>query len=419
MVNEFLMVFLIIEIVVFSYIDKILYNSFFTPFNVLAYPITVILLIATFLNPYFHFRQISIEVYSLFIFGFPVFWVGGQIPILIVSRMKKTISGFTESKYNVSDENLKSSIMILSWIIIAVLFYSFLKAYQAVGGVTNMGSDLFAYLYAGSGITGHLLALAIICIIYLVTILKKKDYLIIITIAVLSVCIILYQVKSWIYMTLVCCILSYIHKNNKIRLKAKHIFLLAFTIFSLFEASYFFSIHINTKNFLDVNIFFIRHFVGYLVAGVNGLSEHFAYSLPVGIDPDVLFMPFINLTNVIRGIDPMPVVSSYFVPIDLKGELTSNVKTIFGTIFIFGGYFIGIIYVLFLGFISYLVMIITYISRNIWYELIYFFLMSGLFLGWFDLYFNILTLIEIPFIMFLFSLISRVKFLPETIRQPK
>lgn len=413
MVNTTLLVFLIIEILLFSYIDIFFYNKIFTPFNILAYPIAVILTLATYMNTYFDFKPLSIEVYALFILGFSIFWLGGQFSSFILGRLKKTFSDLEPQKSYINTD-LKKTIIVISWGIIISLFFSFYFAFMSVGGFKNMGTDQFAYLYAGSGITGHLLVIAIPCIIYLVTIFRKKDYLIIITFSILFICIILYQVKTYIFLTFISCILTFIHKNDKARLKARHYFLLSLIIFLLFEVSYIFSVRINTSNILDTNVFLAKHFVGYLFAGVNGLNEHFANCLPIGIFPDLLFMPFINLINFARGIEPMSVVSNYYVPIDLKGELTSNVKTIFGTILIYGGYFTGILYVLFLGFISYFVMLILQISNNIWYKLIYIFLMSGLFLGWYDLYFNNLTIIEVPFIMFLFSIISRIKFLPAT-----
>jgi hypothetical protein len=197
---------------------------------------------------------------------------------------------------------------------------------------------------------------------------------------------------------------------HRLKLSVKQLLFGLVFIFFLFEISYVFAVQIDVNNFFDINIAFFQHFARYIISGVVGLNEHIAQGMPIGIDSDILFMPFVNAINFLQGIPARSVVSSYLVYIDnVQGE-TSNVKTIFGTILIYGGFFVGTLYVILLGLVSYLSMMISHISKDIWYKFIFGFIMSALFMGWFELYFNNLTLIEVPVYMLLLSQLSKVKF---------
>jgi hypothetical protein len=119
-------------------------------------------------------------------------------------------------------------------------------------------------------------------------------------------------------------------------------------------------------------------------------------------------MPFINIWNYLSGGEIKGVVSDYHVMIDNKNIVDVNVKTFFGTIYIYAGAWWGLIYTVTLSLVLYFNWIMSALSKNYWVVVLYAFLSSPLVIGWFDFYYNQLTFIELPFIIICFMLINKI-----------
>jgi hypothetical protein len=107
-----------------------------------------------------------------------------------------------------------------------------------------------------------------------------------------------------------------------------------------------------------------------------------------------LYQPFFNIYYKISGLPLKNVISESVVKID-SFHSGSNVKTFFGSIYIYGGRIGGIFTSFIWGGFCYLVLISTIRLRNIISFIIYLYIVSALFLGWFDIYFNTIGYYEI------------------------
>jgi hypothetical protein len=84
-----------------------------------------------------------------------------------------------------------------------------------------------------------------------------------------------------------------------------------------------------------------------------------------------------------------------------------NVRTFFGTIYVYGGLVKGILFAAGSGFIIYSLKVYTFFARKIIFMVLFSIFISALFLGWFDFYFNKLFFYEVTVYAFLLVMIER------------
>jgi hypothetical protein len=137
------------------------------------------------------------------------------------------------------------------------------------------------------------------------------------------------------------------------------------------------------------------HFGSYLFSGIIGLSRHVELSLPVNIDFSFLILPVENFINLLTHNNISSNVSPFFVTINETAEKVSNVRSYFGTIYIYGGFIKGAALTFLSGSFLYSLYIFAFFKKQIVLILLYSIFLSGLFLGWFDFYYSKLFFYEI------------------------
>lgn len=398
------------EVMLMLWYDRRVYGNYFSPLTILSVPLLIILGLALALAETAGFRPVSYEVIMLYIFGFPVFWLGSLFWSVVVPQKKLAAMAEAFKKpLPASEIPFKQIVLVLSWFVIVAMGFSFVRTFMKYGSIGAIGSDQFAYDYSGSGVFGHILVLGIILVIYLIGIVRKGDYLLLLTTGILIVLILLQQVKTWLYIPLIGGFLLRYYNIRKTKINPGKSILMGIAVVVLFFLSYYFAVGIQEGDFLRKNYNIFRHFLGYVFAGVLGFGEHMHQSLPVGDIPQLLVMPFINIYRLVTGQEITGVVSSYHVLIDVKNVVDVNVKTFFGTVYIYGGAVWGLIYIFFLGMLLYLNWVLAAVSRNYWFIVLYALLASPLFLGWFDFYYNQLTMVELPVIVIIILFLTQFK----------
>lgn len=411
MLNLILYIILFAEIVFFTYFDRKVFANYFSPVIILSYPILIVITITFFFGSLMGFRPLSSSLFLLMIIGILIFWLGSFFWSVIIPRkiIDKIILNFSKSDIDISSKS-KNGFLIFSWIVILYLGYSFVIAYFKYNSIRALATDDFTYAFAGSGIAGHLMGLTILLLIFFIGVVKKKDYFILLTISVLLLMEVLYQVKTWLYIPIIGGILFRVFSKRKVKIKVPTVIVFVIIVMLLFGLTYLFAMY-NKKNvdFLDKIQLLFKHFMGYVFAGVLGFGEHMKEQMPVGVCPKALVMPFINLYHFLTGSKVTGVVSSYHVFIDKKCLVDVNVKTFFGTILINGGYVISGIYVFFLSLILYLLWIVASITKNYLLIILYVFMVSALAIGWFDFYYNQLPFLELPVYLVLLIFLTNIK----------
>ncbi|MEI6123841.1 MAG: DUF6337 family protein [Bacteroidota bacterium] len=405
-----LLLVLIVEVISFTYFDKKIFGNYFSPIVILAYPLILIVALAICFSTLLEFLPVSNSLLLLCIVGVFFFWFGSLFwSVIIPSKVTFNIaSSFKSHKIEVSDK-VKIAFQLFACIVIAVMLLSFYNTFRLFGNISSVGTDEFSADYGGHGVTGHVLGLAIPLLIFFVSIAKKKDYFTLCIIVLLVFLLLLYRVKTWLYIPLIGGVLLRLYNERRIKLRFFPILLSALLVLLLFLLTYAFSVKADNYSFWEKIVMLLKHFMGYIFAGVLGFGEHLKHNLPMGENPKALFMPFINLYNFISGNEVTGVVSPYHVYIDRLRLEDVNVKTFFGTILINGGYLIGIFYTLTVSVFLYFIWIVASVSKNYWFVLLYIFFAAALALGWFDFYYNQLPFLELPAYIIIFIILTRKK----------
>lgn len=383
----------VFELSLFLFVDWFKYNTLYTPIFFLGAPFAVVLIFAVFLGPLFGFLPVSVDAVIVWCIGTFIFWFSGGL-LTYATINNRLILPFA----NISAcRSITTTIVVISWIFIFILLGSFLNSFARHG---TIGGEVFSADFASHGIAAHCLSLMKYNAAYLFAVedgRKKQRHIIII---ITFVFLLLYNVKGAIILTaLVSLFAKFIMSQSKLNLKKIVTIVLAGTI--VFVLSY--GIALGTINYK----FLIFHFLAYVFAGIVGLSEHLRQGLSVDFDFLLIMQPIRNIYNVLTGGDVANQISDFWVTTNIFYAKQSNVKTFFGTIYIYAGMIKGLLITSFFALSSYLFFIITIVKRRMHYLIVYLLIGSSLMLGWFDFYFNNLFYYEVVVYVFFVVFVSK------------
>lgn len=323
----------------------------------------------------------------IWIIGLCLFWLPS--PIFFLVFMKETNKRNNLFRPLIS-ENLERNCHIISYILILMLFVGLSKSSQK----GSFGSEEFEQDF-GSGIVAHISIISKFFFIFLLVNYKKKYIL---PILLFFLVYFLYGAKSWILIPILAAVLIRIILNrNKFSLK------LLVSIFLIGVLVFYFVYFLSIGPDMPIDFIF-SHFLSYLFSGILGLSEYIRSDNFVQLDPQMLINPIVNLYNKITGNDIINTYSNLNTDIGNGAEV--NVMTLFGTIYLYGGIFMGAIFVLVLSFIYYSFLILSVKSNHIILQITYFTLVALLLFGWFDTYTSNLFFYEFSLFGFIFWILN-------------
>ena len=119
---------------------------------------------------------------------------------------------------------------------------------------------------------------------------------------------------------------------------------------------------------------------------------------------ETLWCPIINIINVVTGNNEIlsPINSYYYN----TGINYTNVRTLFGTVFLNSTMLEFIVYTLLLSSMMYSLKLATIKWNNIYMYIIYFFESTLLAMGWFEFYYFHLIALELPMLVLLLWLLD-------------
>lgn len=372
-----ILILLIVEVIVLAVADRILFGTYITPITVLSVPYLLVVLLAILIGPALGFLPFFYPSLWVWIIGLPIFWIPGFI-LSAIFLQKTNIFNYPYSSIN--STKLDNLILNLSLLAILILISGLIKSYN----ISKVGSEIFRESF-GSGLSGHTLIISKLFFIYLIVRFRKINLL---PIGLLLGFYFLYGVKGWIFIPLLSGILI------RILLKKTKINFSLISKILVFGIIVFYIVYrLALGPTMPLNFVFVQFF-RYAFAGVLGLSEFIKHQGEFGIGPSVIINPIINLYLKISG-------SGIFNKYDsvntfIGADMNSNVKTIFGTIYLYAGLTWGCVFTLLVGAISYLFLILTIKTHNIIFLIIYGTFLTMFLFGFFDTYSSNLFFYEFP-----------------------
>ena len=395
MIDWLVYIILIGEVFLLSTLENINYGTWFTPFNLLAIPYSIVVSLAFFIAPTAGFVPLNMISVLIWEIGLAIFWIFGSLitAICFGRNIKYNLRHLEHIEHN----TINLICLLIAWSIIFISLYSLNVSITASGGWSNIGSKVFAKNY-GFGWHAHARIFSVPILIYLTGIVNRKKYFVQLTIIVLFFLIGLYQSKGAIIAPLIGGIM-YRNFIGKTKITLSKIGILLFTLYAIFNFAYLIgwgASNIETLFKFDTYQFFFNHFLGYLFAGVLGFGQQFHETVNIaGIKSSLIFAPYLNLYSTLVSEEIASPVTKYWILISESG-FQSNVHTFFGTILIFLGSVGSFLYLVVIANIIYLLFTFSILTKNCWILIAYIYIASLLAFGWFEFYFWLLSSIEVP-----------------------
>ena len=150
-----------------------------------------------------------------------------------------------------------------------------------------------------------------------------------------------------------------------------------------------------------------EHIVHYFTSGTMGWSFDIDQNMPDRKDFEYIVAPFVNIARAIKGEELVSVVNRFYWCTGTDITTLTNVRTFFGTLYIYSDAWQFITYTLFLSTFIYAWKVATILRRSVYLDIILFYYCGLLMMGWFEFYFFHLDTIEIPLITLFYGWLAR------------
>lgn len=402
-----------IEVCLINIIEYKRFNTFLSPATLLSVPLYVVVLISVIFGKKLGFISIGFNAMLLMMAGVLIFFIFGCLSSAIIKKPVNSSFNGTELqckryRYNV-ETAINTSIVCSVLIILLIGFYFVLnRELLLLLGSSDFGDKV------SNGIIGHLQIFAnIFCILLIATITKKKWYALI-PIAIIFAYNAIVGVKYNLILVFLGGLMLRVY-IGKLRISLVYLAITAILAFAMGVCVYLVEFRFNgTKITNDIVVQVIQHLMKYLFSGVLALEESLKHVILTN-NLMILFQPIITIINMVT-------LNSFKIPyhsvnntwdgwvnIGLNGDMPVNVDTFFGAIYSYVGFGGMIVALLIFAFIFYCMFIKTKNSENIWFKAAYVAAVSPLVLSWFSYYYNLLTFYEMPIILVIIGLISKIK----------
>jgi len=399
-------------------ISKYEYSKFgtvITPFGVMAWPYTIIVLIINLVGRHFGFFPVSLKCIFIIIVGMLFFILGGHGANRLFHNAKS--SYFLKANNSKTIEEILNSFypffVGLAFISIAAGLIHFYLTISEIGW-DKIALRGFEEEY-GSGPLAHVMLIGRASFIFLFAdYIKKKRKLSLFLLGFLFIIVLVRQVKYHLFvMILGGLYFSYFHNLLKLGVR-KYVLYLLGTYF-LFNVAYvvgFSVLGIDNVYSQKVQGFLFNHFFTYLFGGPIGFSAILEDpSFPLHSSKEIFSVP-INLYRFLHGDSHLvDIIFHRWVSVSTihKYFHSTNVFSLFGMLYAYLGTIGSFIYLFFLGFFSYTLGIMAKKRKeNLGFQMMYVYLLSFLTLSFFGFYFNILSFWEVSVMMIIIPVIFSI-----------
>ena len=382
-----------VEVVFLAIVEKRMWNTMYTPLNILMIPSAAIVFVVMLLVP----------ILKIYPFYYPslLIWEVGLLFFFIPSCI---CNFFIDKKQNVTTMSMPS--LPNKWLVFSITMFLLLvygaHLHSSLNAtVATIGSDTFAEETSSYGPWAHVLvllfALEILCFCYI----SKNNWFFIIPILLIVVASVINQVKGWVIIPLLTGVIVNIYAG-RLRITPRLILIVVLGGAGFFFLSYYLNLVLSAdKDFTDdVLNFILKNFFHYLSSGFLGLSMDCDRGILESQSVEYLFTPFVNVKNYFSGDTMLSSLNGYYLYTSWPG-FANNIRSFMGTIYVYAGIIYAPLVVLLYASIAYLIRVMLLRKQTYFWLLTDAWMSAFLFMGWFDYYFALLKPFE-AVLVFLF-----------------
>ena len=320
------------------YVDYRKFKTVFTPFNVVSLPLLFVILYAQTLGKAKGYYSVTGEAMGFLLLNFLFLWLPGRFFRGYSSQFKYRRKELFSNILRFVDSHAKILLFFL-WVSILSGLFSFLQLVRGYG--FSVVTTSFFLDHYGRGILGHLLNFGYPSYILLAAHFPSKinKKLTFVSLAIMTFLVFIGQVSYHLLFPLIATCLIRVFSADTQRTAFRQIIIFLTLGFLAFVTTYalFFTVEFGYQKAISSIFLYIERFRHYLVSGPIGLSQYLANYGKV-FDVGDLFAVPVNIYNVVFGTGPMKtdMFNKLWVPISFTDY--SNVGTLFGTVYLAGGY---------------------------------------------------------------------------------
>ena len=393
---------LLMEVTLLTWVEYRAWKTLYTPLCALMLPYTFVLLVTVCIAGNFGYVAFNYESLWVWIYGLPLFALPSYAFAAILS---KKVENENTSAADISLTSHLSPLTskfppVLLFICGIVVLMLFAKLYTTLSaGLFLFGTDEFADEFSGHGLWAHIRTLLIPLIILMFYQVGKGCRWLWIPIVLMLILQFVNMVKGTIVIPIFAALLMRLY-TGKTRMGLRLILIMVGLAVILFFLIYMVIPIMGNGSAADMKLvqFVAEHIVHYFTSGTMGWSFDIDQNMPDRKDFEYIVAPVVNIVHAIKGEELVSVVNRYYWCTGTDVATLTNVRTFFGTLFIYSDAWQFITYTLFLSTFIYAWKVATILRPSVYLNIILFYYCGLLMMGWFEFYFFHLDAIEIPLI---------------------
>ncbi len=402
---------LLMEVTVLTVLEYRAWRTFYTPLCVLMLPYTFVLLVTICISGNFGYVAFNYDSIWVWIYGLPLFALPSFAIATLVNQGDRSLdcrhlSGSRTSPLDSSQNPIPSVLLAIGGVVILLLFAKLYTTLSA--GFFIFGTDDFADEFSGHGLWAHIRTLLIPLLILMLYQVEKGCRWLWIPIILMLTLQFVNMVKGTIVIPIFAALLMRLY-TGKTKMNLKLILMVIGMGVLVFFLIYIVIPIMGNGSEADMKLvqFVGEHIVHYFTSGTMGWSFDLDQNMPDRKDFEYIVAPIVNIVHSIRGEELVSVVNRHYWCTGTDVTTLTNVRTFFGTLFIYSDTWQFITYTLCLSTFIYAWKAAALIKRNIYINIILFYYCGLLAMGWFEFYFFHLDAIEIPLITLFYGWIAQ------------
>ena len=401
------------EVTVLTVLEYRAWGSFYTPLCVLMLPYTFVLLVTiciagNFGYVPFNYDSIWVWIYGLPLFALPSYAFASLMRNVALGLRPLATEGTQEcGKWNENTpQKFPQSLLLIGGVVILLLFVKLYTTLSA--GFFIFGTDDFADEFSGHGLWAHIRTLLIPLLILMLYQVGKGCRWLWIPIILMLTLQFVNMVKGTIVIPIFAALLMRLY-TGKTKMNLKLILIVIGLAVLVFFLIYIVIPIMGNGSEADMKLvqFVGEHIVHYFTSGTMGWSFDIDQNMPDRKDFEYIVAPIVNIVHSIRGEELISVVNRHYWCTGTDITTLTNVRTFFGTLYIYSDAWQFITYTLGLSTFIYAWKAAALIKRNIYINIILFYYCGLLMMGWFEFYFFHLDAIEIPLITLFYGWLAQ------------
>ena len=303
-------------------------------------------------------------------------------------------------------QKFPQSLLLIGGVVILLLFVKLYTTLSA--GFFIFGTDDFADEFSGHGLWAHIRTLLIPLLILMLYQVGKGCRWLWIPIILMLTLQFVNMVKGTIVIPIFAALLMRLY-TGKTKMNLKLILIVIGLAVLVFFLIYIVIPIMGNGSEADMKLvqFVGEHIVHYFTSGTMGWSFDLDQNMPDRKDFEYIVAPIVNIVHSIRGEELVSVVNRHYWCTGTDITTLTNVRTFFGTLYIYSDAWQFITYTLGLSTFIYAWKVAALIKRNIYINIILFYYCGLLMMGWFEFYFFHLDAIEIPLITLFYGWLAQ------------